>query len=223
MFKDFSGYTGVIIGTGPSLSKEQLEYISNARREDKCRLFGGNNAYQVIDLDVLMSCNIEWWDYYMKNDPKLSQMKDKVDMWTWDKKTANKYKINHIEGIWKDSLSTDPKYIHAGHSTGYQVLGIAYHYNIRNFILVGYDMKYPSGYDGKKKIAGGDRHYFGEYPKELQHWPRSEKSVDPNGNIIGLINIYKKINCKELNITITNSSPDSALTCFPQKPLEEVL
>lgn len=224
MFKDYSQYTGVIVGTGPSLTLQQIQQINLARQKDKCRVITINNSYQLITPDIHFACNYQWWDYYFKNDPRLTELKTSgVDMWTWNAETAKKYNINHILGKWADSLSTDKNYIHFGHGSGFEGLGVCYHYGFHTIILVGYDMKFPKGYDGKKKIAGGDRHYFGEYPKTLQHWSVSPNSVDKDGRLIGLIRLYEKIDCKKLSVNIINCTPGSALECFPKTSLERAL
>jgi len=225
MFKNYSQYIGVIVGTGPSVNETQLNHIRLARQEDKCRIITINNSYQVIDPDIHFACNFQWWDYYFKTDPRLKELRDGgTDMWTWNKDTANKYKINHVPGRWKDSLSTDKKWIHFGHGSGFEGLGVCYHYDFHTIVLVGYDLKFPKGYNGKKKVVGeGKRHYFGEYPKTLQHWTQSPNSVDKNGKLIGLIQLYEKIDCKKLDVNIINCTPGSALTCFPNKRLEEAI
>ena len=219
-FKDYSNYIAVVVGTGPSINDEQINIIKKAREEDKCRIFTMNNSYQMIKPDVHFSCNYQWWDYYFQHDPNLKKLQKEVDMWTWNEKTAKKYGINHVPGRWQDGFSTDPNWIHFGHGSGYETLGVCVHYNPNKIILLGYDLKFPKGYDGKRQKSGGKRHYFGEYPKQLQHWSVSPNSVDRNGHLIGLIRMYEKVNCK---IPIINCTPDSALKCFPYIPLEEVL
>lgn len=222
-FRDYSKYIGVIIGTGPSINEEQIEYVKKARKEDKCRIITINNSYKLIDPDIHFACNYQWWDYYFKNDPRLSELKEKVDMWTWNEDTAKRYKINHVPGRWKDGLSTDPNWIHFGHGSGYEGLGVAYHYKFHTILLLGYDMRFPKNYNGPKKQAGGNRHYFGEYPKTLQHWSVSPSSVDKNGVLIGLIKMYETINCRQLGVNIVNCTVGSALKVFPLSTLEKEL
>ena len=170
-FQPLHGRPGIIIGTGPSLNDDQIHWAFLKHELLDWALFGINNVYQRIDLDVHMACNPEWWDEYA-DDPRL--LDGDFEKWTWDKKTSKKYGLNYIEGRWGDSLSKDPSYIHYGHASGYQILGIAYHYGIRQFYLLGYDMAYP---------PGKPRHYFGEYPRALDHNPRT----GPKGEFTGLI------------------------------------
>jgi len=220
-YRDFSGKPGVIIGTGPSLTAEQLDYIAEARALDACRVFGVNNAFQCAPyLDVLMSCNVEWWDYYA-DDAQFMEFRERFDcdLWTWDKPTAKLQDVNHVWGKWGDSFSTNPDFIHYGHSSGFQILNLAYHYGVREFILVGYDMRYLPGYDRRHRKAGAGRHFFGEYPKELQHWP----NVGPKGEFTGLLKVFKTIDTRALGVKIVNCSPDSALDFFETEELKDVL
>jgi len=172
--------------------------------------FGCNNTYQIINLDVLLACNPQWWDYYYPRDENLRL--STFTKWTWDKATADKYSIAHIRGEWGDGLSTDPEVIHYGHSSGYQLINLALHHHVTEFVLIGYDLRYPKKYDGVKKIPGGERHYFGEYPEELQHW--TKQNIGPGGEISGLLDCYKTINPKDYGIRIINCSPGTALDFY---------
>lgn len=203
----------VILGTGPSVTQEQLRLIA----ESGLPVFGVNNTYQIANLTALLSCNPEWWDYYWPRDEKLRD--GQFDKWTWDWPTAARYGIKHIEARWGDSLSTDPLYIHYGHSSGYQVINLAYHYGVREMILVGYDMRYQEGYSKQERKPGQGRHYFGEYPQELQHWP----AVGSKGEFTGLLKCYRTIDTKALGLRIINCSPGSALDFFEVDKLENAL
>lgn len=196
LFQPDEPRVGVIIGTGPSLTDDQLDLVKPYRK------FGVNNAIFKTDLDVHLACNPEWWDHYH------DQIKSEAALWTWDKPTADKYGLNHISGRWGPGLSTDPDYIHYHHGSGPQMVNLAYHYGVKTFILIGWDMRYSQ-----------KRHYFGEYPKELQHWPRT----GPNGELTGLIKEMETIKPEGYDIQIYNCSPGSALTCYPSRSLSELL
>lgn len=204
---------GIVLGTGPSVTEDQLDAI----RASGLPVFGCNNTYQVAGLTALLACNPEWWDYYWPRDEALRN--GDFEKWTWDKKTSEKYGIGFIRGEWRDGLSTDPAVIHYGHSSGYQLVGLAYHYGVREMILVGYDLRYPPGYNGMQKVAGGDRHYFGEYPPELQHWTKF--GIGPNGELKGLLDCYRTINPEDYQLRIINCTPGSALDCFETADLED--
>lgn len=202
---------GIIIGTGPSLTAEAIKKINSSPLPK----FGCNNTYQVCELAALLACNPEWWDYYWPRDENLRR--GEFTKWTWDKPTADKYGLAYIEGRWGDGLSTDPGYIHYGHSSGYQLMGLALHHGITEFVLIGYDLRYPKGYSKAARDPGGDRHYFGEYPPELGHWP----SAGPDGEMTGLLQCYRTIKPAELGIRIINCSGGSALDFFDMGDLAE--
>ena len=201
---------GIILGTGPSLTPEAIELVNNS----KLPKFGCNNAYKVSPLTALLACNPEWWDYYWRNDPELRRAD--FAKWTWDKPTADKYGLAHIRGEWGEGLSKDPEVIHYGHSSGYQLINLALHYHVSEFVLIGYDLRYPEGYSKGERNPGGDRHFFGEYPKELEHWP----GVGKGGEMTGLLDCYRTIEPDDYGIRIINCSPGSALDCFEMGKLE---
>ena len=203
----------VILGTGPSVTPEVIELLNAT----SLPIFGCNNSYQIAPLTALLACNPEWWDYYWSRDEKLRNAD--FDRWTWDTPTAKKYGIAHIRGEWGDGLSTDPDVIHYGHSSGYQLLGLALHYGVTEMVLIGYDLRYPKGYDGMKQVAGGDRHFFGEYPKELQHWTKF--NTGSGGELNGLLECYRTIAPEDYGIRIINCSPGTALDFFETGNLED--
>jgi len=197
---------GVIIGTGPSLTRSQIQKVSHLRK------FGANRAFE-FDIDVLHGCNYQFWHYYWP------QIKDlRCHKWTTRPQLKGTYPgLNYIEERWIDGLSTDPNYIAAHHGTGPQVINLAYHYGCKTMLLIGWDMRF----DGKitDRQYTGKRHYFGEYPQALEHWPRT----GPNGELSGLIREVETIKPSDYGIEIINCTPESALTCFPMGKLEDYI
>lgn len=200
---------GIILATGPSLDAYALHWAEMKKRKG-WRVFGVNNVYQLAPfLDEFLACNPEWWQEY-RQDPRIRD--SSYPKWTWDKPTFERYReiknFKYIEGRWGPSLSKDPSYIHYGHASGYQILGIAYHAGIRNFYLLGYDMAYP---------PGQPRHYFGEYPPSLYHNPRT----GPKGEFTGLIRQFETIDEEELGIKVYNLCPTSALEHFEKRKIDD--
>lgn len=233
-FPDWSHNVGILLATGPSFDVSAREEIQAAvERTDRnvFKVFSVNNALFAMDsvVDVHFSCNPEWWDYYMQDGFIVRKLveQDRIQFWTWDFKTAEKYGLNFIQGRWSGgprnvtSLSQNPNYIHFGHGSGYECLGLMYHYGIRTVLLVGFDMRFPSRYNAAARIPGGMRHFFGEYPEPLQHWPGP--SVDSDGTLRGLIELYETIDCKKLGLNIINTTLDSAMATFPRAPLNLTL
>lgn len=200
----------IIIGTGPSLTPQAIELVN----QSKLLKFGCNLTYRVIGLDVLYVNNREFWQHYRDELAALTCAK-----WTYDESVAAEHGAKFIQGTWAPGLSHNPKVLHWGHGSGYELMGIALHYGVTEFVLIGYDLRFPAGYDGIKKIAGGDRHFFGEYPKELQHWTKF--NMGGNGELNGLLDMYRTIDADVLGIRIINCSPGTALDFFEMGKLQD--
>lgn len=194
---------GIIVGTGPSLTPKAIELVKSSRLPK----FGCNMTFQALELDALYINNREFWNYY---GDELDQYD--CPKWTYHQDIAKQHNAHFVQGIWEPGLSSDPGYLHWGHGSGYELIGIAYLLGIREFVLIGYDLRFPAGYNGFKNHAGGDRHYFGEYPKELQHWTKFK--MGPEGELGGLLEMYRTIDTEKLDIRIINCSPGTALDFF---------
>jgi len=205
LFSEDEDRVGIVIGTGPSLTSEQIDQCKGFKT------FGINRAYQ-FDVDVMLACNFDFWDHYW-NDIK----KFKCHKWTPRIESAKKYGINYIEEIWRPGLSTDNNFIHAHHGSGPQILNLALHYGVKRMALIGWDMKFPGKVSDREYTE--KRHYFGEYPAQLQHWPRT----GINGEMTGLIKEVETIKPSDYGIEIINCTPESALKCFPFQSLSEFL
>jgi hypothetical protein len=194
----------IVVGTGPSLTREAIELV-NASNLPK---FGCNLAYKAVpDLVALHGCNWQFWDYYWDEVTRLG-----CDLWSTRPEMRGRPPVKYIEEADKPGLSTDPNLLHHGHSSGYQIINLAYHYGVREFVLIGYDLRYPGGYNGVRKQAGSGRHFFGEYPQALQHWTRC--NVGDGGELNGLLDCYRTIDPDQYGIRIVNCSPGSALNFF---------
>lgn len=224
----FKGMTAVIIATGPSLSQEQLDLISAAHMADdsNVKVFTINNTYQVYpNTDVHLSCDGPWWRWYW-NDPHLRSLAQKTscEMYTWYPEFAEEFGINYIFGEEKKrGLSLDPGIVHINHGSGPMILNLAIHFGVSKIVLIGHDMKFAPDYAPQKQDPGSiPRHYFGEYPKKLQHWPSVKVR---QGVLDGLIEAYSDIKDDMDNrlssVDVVNCTPGSALTMFRQSELRK--
>lgn len=197
--RQFDG-PGIIVGTGPSLSKA-LPLL----RRCSLPIFGVNNTYRDLPLACWIACDPKWHQEYSPVEI------EGCDQWHWSAEICAIYGYRYIEGRWGNGLSTDRSYIHYGHSSSYQALGLARHYGCDPCLLVGFDMQYRPGVP---------RHYFGdlsadrgEYPAGLRKWSAFD----------GLHEQYQTIADQKDRPTIINCTPGSALTCFPVVRLEAYL
>lgn len=202
----------IILATGPSLTTEILEEVRHNQVTQGIKVYGMNLIYNVYPwLDVFHACNPDFYDYYWYKGLR----EHKAQKWTWDAKTALKYDLCHVEGKWADGLSTDPDFIHYHHASSPQLLNLAYHHGAKEIGLLGFDMRYPGKINDHNYTD--KRHYFGEYPKELQHWPRT----GPDGEMTGLIKEFETIKPEDYGIEIYNLTKNSALKCYPFKTVGE--
>jgi hypothetical protein len=182
-----------------------MEQVETARRKGHT-LYGCNLTFRDIpDLAVLHGCNNQFWDFYADEVQGHAAQK-----WTTRPEAAARYPwLNYIAEADRPGLSTEPKLLHHGHSSGYQLLGLAYHHGATRILLLGFDMRFPPGYDGKQRITGGKRHYFGdgEYPSQLQHWP---SVAVRDGVHVELVEYYRSVHEQGL-VELINCSPGSAL------------
>lgn len=193
--------TAVCIGTGPSLTLEQID------RARSCgfALFGCNLTYQIVpDLQVFYACNVGFWDTYWRQ----GLAEHPADKWTTNWQASKRYSIGYIEEVDAPGLSTDSRVIHHGHGSGYSLVSMAHWYGYERIYLLGYDLRYPQDYDPvAKKPGSGQRHYFGEYPEQLQHWPSVQVR---NGVHVELVELYKSIVDQGL-VQLICATPGSAL------------
>jgi hypothetical protein len=206
------GKTVVCIGTGPSLTLGQIE---TARRKGFA-LAGCNNIWQIVpDLSVLYGCNLEWWRHYWS--PTLEA--HPAEKWTTNAEAAYEFHLRWIAEVNRQGLSQNPALIHHGHGSGYSLLNLVYLMGAARIVLLGYDLKYAHDYDGRaRQIGSAPRHYFGEYPKPLQHWPSVKVRKGVHFELCGL---YQSVADQGL-IEVVNCSPDSALDCFPRCSIESL-
>ncbi len=194
----------VCIGTGPSLTLQQIE----TARQKGFLLFGCNRTFEIVpDLSVFYSVNHAFWLYFWQ----LGLSDYGAQKWTTNKQASDQFGLNWIAEKNRRGLSSDPTYVHHGHGSGYTLVNLAYLIGAARIVLLGYDMKYASDYDGKQRNEGSTpRHYFGEYPSSMQHWP----SVSVKDGVhVELVDLYQSIKDQGL-IEIINCTPSSAIDCF---------
>jgi hypothetical protein len=101
-------------------------------------------------------------------------------------------------------LSRRPGVIHQGQNSGYQVVGLAHQAGAHRIVLLGYDMH-----------DRGGSHWHGNHPPGLHSLPSFDE---------WLVNF--QVLARDLDsegIEVINCTPGSALSCFKQSELTEVL
>lgn len=187
-----------------------------AARDRGWTLYACNDAFRLApDAALLFGCNYQWWAARWPDVAALP-----AEKWTTNRRAADQFGIQWIQERDARGLSTRPDVLHHGHSSGYQLVGMAQRARARRIVLLGYDMRFAPDYDGYTKRAGsGPRHFFGEYEHpDLQHWPKLQVR---EGVHVELVDLYGSI-AKQGLVEIINCTPGSAVRCFPCMDVADV-
>lgn len=198
----YPNQTAVCFATGPSLTAEDVELVRPYHESGRVRTFGCNDSYKLVDfLDVHYACDECWWEYHGADC--LRELPPTCHSWTQATKASMKLKVNHIPGFHNPGFYLkDSSHIHFGSNSGFQLLNLAYHYGIRKFILLGYNMG----------PVNSKRHFFGNHPGNMN----KESPYDVFKIAFNQIQ-------PDIKGAIVNCTVNSALTCFRTSTLQEEL
>lgn len=205
--KLWPGETFVCLGSGPSLTAVDVNYC-----RDKARVIAVNDAYKLaLWADVLYACDHKWWGWASKNYKGQHPHFKACVAHT----TGHKYGLKPYPGVrllrgnepgTEYGLSLDPRALRTGFNSGYQAINLAVHLGAARIVLLGYDMRV----DHRKRSRD---HFFGQHP---------DHSIPP---VQACLTAFKTLikPLAEAGVEIVNCTPDSALKCFPMRPLVEVV
>ena len=150
--------TCIVVASGPSLTTEQCAQVAAAQSAGKCHVIVVNDNWRLLpDADVLYAADGRWWRHHW---PAVSAG-FRGEMWTCKRETAKQYGICHIDSTPRRAgLSRTPGLIHEGGNSGYQAVGLAYHFGVTRIVLIGFDMQHR---------PGDPPHWFGKHPQGLSN------------------------------------------------------
>lgn len=206
---DWSGETAIIIASGPSLKKQDVEL---------CRGRGKVIAIKkCVELapwaDVVYGCDGPWWRS-MVGLPKFAGLK-----------LAYEPTVCGPEwGIQRVEIPDDPKFkrekinqmlfektgvVGSGKNSGFQALNLAAQFGAKRVILLGFDMQAASSeachwYGRNNWMQAGNPDNF-----SYHNWRRLLTAAAPDLAARG--------------IDVINASRETALTCFRRLPIEQAL
>lgn len=139
--KLWPGSTIVCLGTGPSLTAEDVAYV-----QGKARVIAVNNAYTLAPwADVLYAADVKWWGWH-KGVPSFTGLK-----YACHPSAALRWSdVQMLRRTGLDGLELDPRGVRTGFNSGYQAINVAVHLGAVKIVLLGYDMK--------------GSHFFGRHP-----------------------------------------------------------
>lgn len=163
----------------------------------KGRVYVVNDCYKMAPwADVLYACDLPWWEHH-SGVPGFAGEK-----WTVDLEASRKYGLNHIGTLHGEVWSSRADAIATGRNSGFQALNLAAH-SADRIILLGYDMKLG---------PNRERHWFGEHPGAL----------NKNSDYHVFIKAFRDA-APHIKQKVINCSRATALDCFPQADLRDVL
>lgn len=195
----FPGQTVVCLGSGPSLTVEDVEACRG-----RAAVIAVNRTYQLAPwADVLYAADYMWW-HAMQWVPEFHGLKVSTEPFS-DRRPAD---LCVLKCTGRRGLELNPGAVRWGGNSGYQAINVAVHlvgpHPTSKIVLLGYDMQPgPTGVHHWHPPHPGNRHVT--YREVL---PRFASLVEP---------------LQQLGISIVNCTRTTALTCFPQAPLEAVL
>lgn len=198
--KLWPGSTIVCIGGGPSLTPADVDACRG-----RARVIAINDAYKLAPwADVLYACDGKWWGWH-KQALKFPGLKFAIDC------SSSKYPgVQCLRVEAKLGLSRHPERLCTGDNSGYQAINLAVLLGAQRILLLGYDMA-----RGPK----GQSHWFGEHPGGVNGRPPAPSPY--HKFLQAFPSLVEPL--KQLGVEVVNCTRKTALTVFPQRPLEEML
>ncbi len=185
--------TAICIASGPSLTKDDVEYCRG-----KGRVYVVNDSWRMAPwADVLYACDADWWDHY-DGVPEFTGEK-----WTINARAATHYGLNWIGGDEQCKWSKEQGRLATGGNSGFQALNLAELQDADRIILLGYDMG---------ATPGGRRHWFGNHPAPLNR---------PSNYTGWVLNFAEAASV--ISAEVLNCSRVSALECFKKMDLRAAI
>lgn len=191
----FSGQTTLVFATGPSLPG-----LWAGRRSDLPKI-AVNDSWQIVrGADILYASDMKWYVYHKGVPGFRGGLKVCYGATPFDDVVC-------VQGSRKGARGYDPElgYVCHGSNSGHAAVHLAAQLGANPIVLVGFDMR----------LVNGKQHYFGKHPVQIRN----------ASNYIAWCHNYRRLG-QELaphGIEILNATPGSALTCFRQVRLEDVL
>lgn len=204
----WAGDTCVILAGGPSLSPDIATKLGG-----KVHVITINDSWRLFPFaDALYFGDAAWWQ--MQKDMNLRTVEGRFsfhDMiykgfWVTIADFAEHPQVRCLWSTGQEGLETNPVALRTGSNSGYAAINLAYLYGAKRIILLGYDMK-----------CQGEKTHWHNGPRERA----GVFSVALNAFLYHFESLVEPL--KQAGVEVINSTPDSALKCWPYVPLEEAL
>lgn len=184
--------TWVCIGSGPSLTDEQVDHVVWMRQSDPSIgiLVVNDNYKKVPSADVIFAADRHWWldNFYQIHD--IGQM-----MFVLDEHNPFKHRLVGIKSTKNLDEVGDNVFYHGGNSGQIAVHLVDALFNPDEIFLIGYDYQH----------TGGKAHWFGDHPKKYKANAKVDRWVD------AMTNCMKFIKADVVNCSIETAIPESVI------------
>jgi hypothetical protein len=127
-----------------------------------------------------------------------------AELWTQSYEAAPRYGLRYMENLGLPGLGRTC--LHSGGNSGHQAINLAYLFGAARIVLLGFDMQ---------ERDPARSHYFGEHPYHRKPLHRGySRWRDALGDL--------GADLAAEGVEVVNATRDTALTCFPCVPLENV-
>jgi hypothetical protein len=188
----WAGETAVILGTGPSLTPEDV-----ARVRGRARVIAVNDAYRLAPwADALYASDARWWAWH-GGVPSFSGQKIALARTAYPA-------VGVLRNTGESGLETDRRDgVRTGKNSVYQAMGVAVHCGVTRIVLLGVDM-----------MCAPDRrsHFFGEHRNKTR--PPFDRCLDLFETIAAPL--------VAAGVSVVNCTRRTALRAFPCQTLESV-
>ena len=190
----------VCLGGGPSLTAEDVEFVKG--RADV--VIAINTAFTLAPwATMLFAGDAQWWRWNTDDPARPDWRSFQGLKFTMDRNVPYP-DVVRLRMTGMNGIEWDPTGVRSGQNSGYAAINLAIHAGASTIVLLGYDLQ-----DGPE----GERNFH------RQH------KLDPRKKYHQWIEHFQRLpSCLEgRGIEVINSSRRTALTCFPQVPLEQAL
>lgn len=188
--------TAICIASGPSLTQDDVDYC-----QGKGKIYAVKEAALAAPWsDVLYAADTDWW-----TEHKARWEGFKGEKWTVSERACVLFpQINHIKCKTELKWSSEPGVIATGGNSGFQVLNMAVLDGADRVILLGFDY----GFDPAQQ----DKHWW-------------EKDHPRNSRFSNYAEWNRRLSAAAplINVPVLNASRQTAITCFDQVNLRDVL
>lgn len=162
-----------------------------------------NNSYILAPwADVLYYCDRGWWTAHKADALNVFTGKYRVSLGTSEDGTK------HLRNCGPRGLSTDPSSLKHGSNSGYQAIGLAYHFGASRIVLLGYDMH----------VTGAQTHWHAGH---AGHTAESQEKALRSMFLPRFTNLVEPL--KAAGVEVLNATPGSSLKCWHYRPLDQLL